>query len=452
MATVGTMVTILQTEKLITTIDNLEGTIRSLEKAVTNLGDSITQLKDDLEYIADQFTPGHGNPGNSLTALDILGALGAIAGIIAVVAAFPVEASMVTAAAVAALATWLSDKVMDFIWDLLGEAWRSMIQNSKPSEPKEGMPGNEQGENTVPFGETAAFWGYGDTATYPAGIGLGYGFGVSGETVLGSTVTPYGELMGLTNPSGYTGDEGLTALDSAVTPIGEWLIIYWEGIKTELLAIWETLRDEDLPETWKGIRKALEKAVTPVGEWLTTYWEGIRADLLAIWETMRDKDLPKIWEAIGATAAAKWGEISESIRREIHGIITEIDGLKSTLDSIKSSAKAAAKEVSAAEKAVRTAGLTGLSEALATSPVPASPPPVNRAVSGFKPMASGGIVTRPTLALLGEAGPEAVLPLRGAGAGVGGINVTMHVHGSVGVKDIAEQLVREIRLKTGVRF
>ena len=34
-------------------------------------------------------------------------------------------------------------------------------------------------------------------------------------------------------------------------------------------------------------------------------------------------------------------------------------------------------------------------------------------------MASGGIVTRPTIAMIGEAGPEAVVPLNQAG-GVGG--------------------------------
>jgi phage-related minor tail protein len=39
-------------------------------------------------------------------------------------------------------------------------------------------------------------------------------------------------------------------------------------------------------------------------------------------------------------------------------------------------------------------------------------------------MAKGGIVTRPTLALIGEAGPEAVVPLGRGGAAMGG-NVTV---------------------------
>ena len=43
-------------------------------------------------------------------------------------------------------------------------------------------------------------------------------------------------------------------------------------------------------------------------------------------------------------------------------------------------------------------------------------------------MADGGIVTSPTLAMIGEAGPEAVIPL-GRGGAMGGNNVTINVNG-----------------------
>ena len=45
-------------------------------------------------------------------------------------------------------------------------------------------------------------------------------------------------------------------------------------------------------------------------------------------------------------------------------------------------------------------------------------------------LAEGGIVTKPTLAMIGEAGAEAVIPLNKGGMG-GGINVTVNVGGSV---------------------
>jgi hypothetical protein len=47
---------------------------------------------------------------------------------------------------------------------------------------------------------------------------------------------------------------------------------------------------------------------------------------------------------------------------------------------------------------------------------------------GIPALADGGIVTGPTLALIGEAGPEAVIPLDRAGD-MGGNNVTIHVNG-----------------------
>jgi hypothetical protein len=44
-------------------------------------------------------------------------------------------------------------------------------------------------------------------------------------------------------------------------------------------------------------------------------------------------------------------------------------------------------------------------------------------------LAKGGIVTEPTLAMIGEAGPEAVVPLDRYNGGGGGNNVTINVHG-----------------------
>lgn len=71
-------------------------------------------------------------------------------------------------------------------------------------------------------------------------------------------------------------------------------------------------------------------------------------------------------------------------------------------------------------------------------------------------LAEGGIVSRPTVALVGEAGPEAVVPLRRLGGG--GVNVTVHVHGSVvqerdlavAVRDNIAQLMRRKGLNPGI--
>lgn len=66
---------------------------------------------------------------------------------------------------------------------------------------------------------------------------------------------------------------------------------------------------------------------------------------------------------------------------------------------------------------------------------------------GITPMASGGVVTRPTLAMIGEAGPEAVVPLSGGG-GMGGVgmnyNPTINVYGGGSSAMDIDRIVREV--------
>jgi hypothetical protein len=59
-------------------------------------------------------------------------------------------------------------------------------------------------------------------------------------------------------------------------------------------------------------------------------------------------------------------------------------------------------------------------------------------------LANGGIVRQPTLAMIGERGPEAVVPL-GKGGGMGQTN-NFHFHGAVyGVEDLKEAVVEAVR-------
>ena len=65
------------------------------------------------------------------------------------------------------------------------------------------------------------------------------------------------------------------------------------------------------------------------------------------------------------------------------------------------------------------------------------------------PMAEGGIVTRPTMGLVGEAGPEAIIPLDRLGSVGGGTSVVVNVEGSVLTEyDLAETIQNQlIRIK-----
>ena len=65
-------------------------------------------------------------------------------------------------------------------------------------------------------------------------------------------------------------------------------------------------------------------------------------------------------------------------------------------------------------------------------------------------MAEGGIVTGPTLAMIGEAGPEAVIPLKGKNAGMGA-NVTINISGGISsAADIGRSVVDALTQYTQV--
>ena len=69
--------------------------------------------------------------------------------------------------------------------------------------------------------------------------------------------------------------------------------------------------------------------------------------------------------------------------------------------------------------------LAGLSLAAGTAQIAAI------ASTPLPALAEGGIVNKPTVAMIGEAGPEAVIPLSKGGGGMGGTIIVQNIRGSV---------------------
>jgi len=76
--------------------------------------------------------------------------------------------------------------------------------------------------------------------------------------------------------------------------------------------------------------------------------------------------------------------------------------------------------------------------------------PEAAAFLGVTAMASGGIVDSPTLALIGESGPEAVIPIGGGGMG-GGTTVNVNVAGSILTESEIGDIVQEQLLRIQAR-
>lgn len=197
----------------------------------------------------------------------------------------------------------------------------------------------------------------------------------------------------------------------------------WESIKGIALGIWEWLKTV-WGETLNAIWTILQEILTPIAE----FWG-------SIWTDIKDK-VSDIWDTIYGKIDSAIGDIDDKIRRTFNGIKDFFSGVWDTIGGIF---------WSAFDNMVKQAGdfgrkiMTALKDAMGSIrlPIPTfsiewrvGPLGVKiphivagvdwRALRDIVPwLAEGGIITRPTLALLGERGPEAVVPLAGGGRQTG---------------------------------
>jgi hypothetical protein len=134
-------------------------------------------------------------------------------------------------------------------------------------------------------------------------------------------------------------------------------------------------------------------------------------------------------DKVGLNAATKWYQAGiDSATGIVNGIQAELDKL---------TPKLMAKMDAIAAKLKRTVNI----DVVITERV-------NRIVAelgGIPKMAEGGIVNKPTLALIGEAGPEAVVPLSKMNAGGGG-DVNINVTGGLSTSaEIGQSVVNALR-------
>ena len=130
--------------------------------------------------------------------------------------------------------------------------------------------------------------------------------------------------------------------------------------------------------------------------------------------------------------------------------------VKDRVDAMEASVKASAAAASSAIASIGSGG-RGTNPADIAN-IPAFPQHIldmlkERGVappgSGFTTLATGGIVKSPTLAMIGESGPEAVVPLdRMGGMGGGGTEIHIHAENLYGYSDFIDA-VRQANLEGG---
>ena len=157
-----------------------------------------------------------------------------------------------------------------------------------------------------------------------------------------------------------------------------------------------------LKVNWKEIWNSIKTTFTTVTDSLKATFETVKSTILGIWDGLTSGIKSSINTIIGAI---------NSFIRGINAIKIEIPGIgKKTVAGV-----------------TVFPGWGGLSLGLPNIPE-------------IPTLAKGGIVNRPTLAMLGESGPEAVVPL-GSGAGM---TVNLVINGDINGMDDFEQKVTSV--------
>lgn len=247
-------------------------------------------------------------------------------------------------------------------------------------------------------------------------IGSWVGLGEAATTA-GAEATVAGAEIGVAT-GGMTIAIGLVA--AAVLYLATHWKEVWAGIQDVISIAWDWIK-EKVDFIWN-----LFTTVSPLGiaiKWLAENWN-------SLWQGMQDA-VSGAWnfiEAIVNTIAGGIKSMIGLIKNEINSLVSMINKVIKAIDAISVDLPF---------------GMGHIGFNIPTIPL----------------LAEGGIVTKPTLAMIGEAGTEAVIPLsKMGGMGMGGMNIVINVQGSVvqehdlavSVRDQIAQLMRRRGLNPAI--
>ena len=266
--------------------------------------------------------------------------------------------------------------------------------------------------------------------------------------VLGKLAFAISSLMNLANMLGV----GIGALTSpigiaiaaiaAIIAIGVLLYKNWDTIKAKALEI-----KNNLIATWNNIKATVVATVNNLKASVIGTWNSLKSTVVSVVNTLKS-NLSSAWSTIKSTASSVWNGIKTAITTPIQNAK---DTITSIIDKIKSKfpiklgkvfslkipkVDVGSKEVKVGDKSVK---------------VP---------TFDISWHARGGIFDQPTLLAgadgrlhgVGEAGPEAILPLnkfwdkmdRIADNATGGIVVNVYGSENMSVRELADEVARRI--------
>jgi hypothetical protein len=168
---------------------------------------------------------------------------------------------------------------------------------------------------------------------------------------------------------------------------------------------------------WKQVFEGIQNVIKDAWDWINKHAllvAAILGPLGPIFLAIRflADNWKQIWDGIKDVTSGAWNFIEGIVNTIGNGIRGMIGLIKNEINGL----------ISLVNKAIKTIDSISVD-------LPFGMGHIGFNIPEIPMLAEGGIVTKPTLAMIGEAGAEAVIPL--SKGGMGGINVVVNVQGSV---------------------
>jgi hypothetical protein len=242
--------------------------------------------------------------------------------------------------------------------------------------------------------------------------------------VLGVTLTILGTLLIIAGTVGLALTAGLSAAFIGVAAAVAVGAAALAAVAVAIAANWTYIKD-NLAATLE----IMEAALTAAWTWIKNIFHTSMAFIQDEWNA--------VWTDMSNFLQNIWNTIQNIVKTGVNDVISAINGFINALDALHISLPSIA--------------IPGTK--LAT-------PAVNLGFSipDIPMLAAGGFVTQPTLALIGEAGPEAVVPLSGLGGGAGaGTQIVVNINGGIfpadqsAIRQIGDMIAKQINASLRVR-
>jgi tape measure domain-containing protein len=231
-----------------------------------------------------------------------------------------------------------------------------------------------------------------------------------------------------------------SAITGAFTAVMAFIRPLWDTLWSVLtlpVRIWWTVVSAVFQLAWAGIRWVFEQ----IAGFVKPLWEGLWGGVKQVVQTVADWIMPKftavkdfvvgVFESIKSKVAGIWDSITGIVRRAVDSIAGIAQGIWGGLKGVINTG------IGLLNTAIN--GFNGMIGAVNKVPGVSVP-----TLPTIPKLADGAFVTRPTLALIGEAGPEAVVPLDSYRRGNGAGDITVRVFiGDTELTDIVRTQVVE---------